>query len=295
MTWAFPCPTGDCPSERVHRPYAKRKNSKGYIPSFSAFGDLLSGGGEGLVMHGVGEAVTVIPWVADEIAALDLPEAIRRVRNIVSARGSTDQKLGTRQHAAGEAFANGEGWTEPPEDELPYQADRDRLWEFVGATGRWFDARQPVVHATEFIVSDDKYVATGDLIVDIDDTCEYVDYKTHRKHKPDESGSFAKWWLQCQMISNARDLRHYHGKELVATIPWDGSGLPRPTQGRIVSIGPEGQLREYVWPIIPRDELTPFVDALAVVLAFETPKPRQVSIPKYENRPDAPVNIEAML
>ncbi len=293
----FPCPEGDCPSERVHRPYAaaRGKNRK---PSVSEFTDMIYGGGEGLVFYGAGEAAAVSYWQRDQLAEMPLEDAVTKVRNTVAAMRKTDADLGTFSHSAFEQFAAGEGWTEPTTYENGrdiYDYDRARLWEFVGGGARWFEKREPVALASEFIVADPLYVGTGDNISVIGDVVSYIDYKTHRRYKDDEKAAYGKWWLQGQMLATAPSLRHYHLGKLVCEVPWEDTGLPRPEQIMVVSIGPAGEVREYRWPVVDRAEIQPLILSLSVALAFKAPTPLQALIPKYEPRPNAPVDVEAML
>lgn len=294
--WRYPCDDPACGSfERVHRPYAKARGSN-YKPSVSAFAELVAGGGDGLVGHGAREAGYVSQWQAHTLSQLDIEDAVTKITRTVMAMRNTDAQLGTEAHKAPEAWAVGAQWLEPY---VEYEHDRDRLWNFVAGEARWWEVRQPDVLCCEFIVSNDDpdYVGTGDLIAEIDGVVTYVDWKTHRRHKPDESVSFPKWALQGNMLSLARELRHYHANKLVGSMAWDDSGLPRPTRGLVVSVGPEGQVREYGYDIDPAS--LDVVRAAATVLSFK-PAVAQltgvpVTVPKFEPRPSAPANVEAML
>lgn len=296
--WQFPCPDPEaCAlSPRMHRPYASARG-KNRVESISAFTDLVSGGGDGLVHYGAGEGATVCYWQQDAMADLEMSDYVSKVRRTVAAMRGTDADLGTYAHTAVECWANGITWTEP---EIEYDHDRQRLWNFVSGLARWWQHRQPTVLASEFIVANDDpaYVGTGDLLCVMDDVVVYVDPKTHRRHKEDEKSSFGKWQLQGNMIGAARDLRHYHGNQLITAIAWDDTDLPRPTRGLVVSVGPEGQIREYGYDIDTEATL-PLVASLSDVLAYK-PAVKQilgvpVMVPKYEPRPDAPVSVGAFL
>lgn len=295
-TWTYPCDDPACASyDRVHRPYAKARG-KNHKPSVSAFSDLVAGGGDGLVFHGAREAGTAFYWQADDLVQMPLEDAVSKVTRTVAAMRKTDADLGTAAHHAPEAWATGREWVEP---DVQYEWDRERLWNFVAGLSRWWEHRKPEVVTCEFIVSNDdpSYCGTGDMIVVLDDVVTYVDWKTHRRHKPDESGAFAKWFVQGNMLSLATELRHYHGTQLVGSMPWSESGLPRPTRGLVVSVGPEGQVREYGYNIDA--EFMPRVAAMADVLSLK-PKVEQVfgvpvTVPRFEPRPEAPVSVAAFL
>lgn len=294
--WRFPCDDPACDGwERVHRPYASARG-KNHKHSVSEFADLVAGGGDGLVFHGAREAATVAYWQRDTLAEMDLDDAVGKVTRTVAAMRKTDGDLGTSAHLAPEAWAVDAEWNENGDW---YDHDRLRLWNFVSGIARWWEHRLPVVLTCEFIVSNDdpSYVGTGDMIALIDGEVVYVDWKTHRRHKADEKAAFGKWQVQTNMLSLARDLRHYHGGKLIDTVAWDDTDLPRPTRGLIVSVGPEGQVREYGCDIDPA--MMPLVASMGAVLEFK-PQMRQllgvpIVAPKYEPRPDAPVSVDAML
>lgn len=289
--FTFPCDDPTCAEQiRVHRPYAQARG-KNHKPSVSAFCDAISGGGDGLVFHGAREAGYVSQWQAHDLAAMDIDDAVGKITRTVAAMRKTDADLGVAAHLAPECWATGAEWVEP---EDLYEWDRARLWNFVGGIARWYEKRDPEVLCCEFIVADDEYVGTGDLLAVVDGKVTYIDWKTHRRYKADEKASFGKWWLQGQMISTAARLRHYHANQLVTEIDWPES-LPRPEQIMVVSLGPEGQVAEYKWPVVARDELAPTVTSLLAAIKFKAPAPLQSVIPKFDPRPDAPVNVEAML
>lgn len=300
--WQFPCDDPACGDQpRAHRPYASARG-KNHRKSVSDFAGLVSGGGDGLVFHGARLATLACQWKRDDLAAMDLEDAVGTVRRIVAAMQQTDMDLGTHAHSAAEAFSYGIPWREP--DDL-YPDDRDRLWNFVSGIGRWWETRAPKVVACEFIVANDDppFVGTGDNIMLLDDpefgpnTPTYVDWKSHRRHKADESKSFGKWSVQCNLIGNATRVRHYHGNQLIAEIPWEESGLPRPKRAIIVSLGPHGEVREYECPIDPASLRT--ARSMLDVLEYKPDMKQRagvpVTVPKYAPRPDAPVNVEAML
>lgn len=291
--FVFPCTDPTCAEQvRVHRPYAKARGAN-YLPSISAFCDAIAGGGDGLVHYGAGEGATVAYWMqGKDDTPTDLDEYVGKVRRTVAAMRKTDADLGVAAHLAPEAWATGGAWTEPAD---LYEWDRERLWNFVGGIGRWWEQRAPEVLCCEFIVADDAYVGTGDMLAVVGGKVTYIDWKTHRRYKKDEKSSYEKWWLQGQMIANAHSLRHYHANQLVTQVEWETTGLPRPEQIMVVSIAPGGEVREYRWPVVSRDVLAPTVASLATAVAFKAPTPLQAVIPKYAPRPDAPVSLEAML
>lgn len=291
----FPCPIGDCDQHpRAHRPYAKARG-KNRKPSITELADMLSGGFEGAAFKASQITARYVLNNHDTLVTMEQPDAITKASRVHAAMWATDADMGTHAHTAAECFAAGQSYATP---ENLYEHDAERLYNFVLGLSDWMRQRQPVMLASEFIVSNDEpgYVGTGDNICLIDSEPVYVDYKTSREIKTLDNLTkykFGGWDFQCNAICLASHHRHYHGNQLVAEIPWAETGLPRPERALILLLDHDGTFREFETPI--RAEVMDTVGATTVAAAF---KPAMKIVPhksKFEPRPDAPVSVEAML
>lgn len=263
IEWKFPCEDPAC-TPAAHRPYAKARG-KNWRPTISDLAGIDTDDGldgaafkaaqiasEFALTHGIKQLAEGVPF----------DEVLLKSSRVHAARWSTDMHMGSHCHEAAEAFAIDKDYDLP---ENLFSDDEDRLFEFVSGLRKWWDAREPIVLASEFIVSrgDPRYVGTGDLIAAIDGEPVGIDFKTHREYKDDRSPKFAKWTKQLTMLGLATHIEHYHGTQKIATIPWLNSGLPRPRRWVILCLESDGTWREFETHVDPEDTeriVRPLVD-----------------------------------
>lgn len=295
--WEFPC-AGPCTVN--DRPYSRSR-----IPSVT-----------GIV--GVQDKGTPFAWSASKIAStywanhhaellrLDRDDAIERGRRAFQGEWAGSALVGSLTHLCGEAFLGGEGFDVPdmfrgkpvPDDVA------DRMPGFVEGLYRFFNDLSPVAIATEQVVrgttlSGLPYIGTFDWLVWINGVCWLLDLKTG---KPRDDLYTNENRMQLAAYRWAQNLSHWHGSKEVATLPLADT-LPTVEKTGIVKMTGQGDYQ--LFEVDTDESLMVQFDALAVVQQWMTKghkSPAPVIVSEYhdepvvfEPRPDAPVDVEAML
>lgn len=294
--FVFPC-EGPCGE-------SDRNYSRSRIPSVT-----------GIV--GVQDKGTPFAWSASKIAStywanhhaelikLDRDEAIERGRRAFQGEWSGSALVGSLSHLCGQAFLAGRGFDipdtfrgKPVPDEVA-----DRMPGFVGGLYKFFNDCDPVAIATEQVVrgttlSGIDYIGTFDWLVNIGGVVWLLDLKTG---KPRDDLYTNENRMQLAAYRYAQTLSHWHGSKEVATLPYEDA-LPRAERTGIVKMTGQGDYQ--LFEVDTDESVMDTFDALAKVQAWMTkghksPPPVIVSEaapePAYEPRPDAPVNVSAMV
>lgn len=306
--FVFPCKDGDkCPHltgvEQPARPYAYKRSGPKSVTQLLSLLDK----GEGM-QHAAARLTLETCWYAGaEFRTSTLDEAMDKYARVFKGVWSKRALLGNLTHDAIDAWARGETYTIPTEfrgDPVELDPrDEEQLAVFLGGAYAWTEARQPEVLASELIVSRDNPAIRGSLdrlqlvsLPEVGSVCALTDWKStiHVDHDPYERD----WELQLQLYGNCDVIEHWHGRDLVDTISWAESGLPRPTHGLLVNIQGDGSVREFVCEL--SEDAMRYAHALVELKSFK-PSLRQVSTlnkPEpvvYAPRPQGVVDVEGWL
>lgn len=313
--WQPPCDS--CPDVRVSRPYSRKKKTV----SVTTLVDKLPK--DGLMWGAAKESAIFAVHHQDAWRSLDADEAIERIRTHF--RGVWDQSadVGTLAHALNEHWIDGLEFDpndpahrarlhKAKDDDALYAQLLDRLPGYADGLARFWEYAQPQTIATEVVLRTDDVIGTADWITylpGLTDNVRYfdsdvwlIDEKTTSELDPDKGMYPDSWRPQLFMYQQAREVVHFHGTDEVAAWPMEDC-FPRPNRCGILHLRGDGlyQLLEVDTsaPILPK-----LVDALKVVREWglaggaQSPPPVIVSEATREPippRPDAPVNVEAML
>lgn len=313
--WEPPCES--CPTERVARPYARKRKSV----SVTTLVDKLPK--DGLKWGAAKETAIFAHDHRSEWHDLDRDAAIERLRTHFSGVWDCSADVGTLVHSVNDAWINNEEWkasTHVDRSRLHKAKDDDTLFEqllnrmppYVDGLGRFWEHAEPQTIAAEVVLRDGDVIGTADWITQLpgltdnkryyDSDVWLLDVKTTSELDPDKGMYLDSWRPQLFMYRHAAEVVHFHGTDEVAAWLLEDC-FPRPNRTGILHLRGDGlyQLLEVDTDaeILPR-----LVDALKVVREWgltgghQTPPPVVVAEAvrePIEPRPEAPVNVEAML
>lgn len=293
--WTFPCP-GPC--DKSDRPYSH----SGIVSTTAAIG--VQDKGTPFAWSASKIASTYWANHAQELLRLDRDEAIERGRRAFQGEWAGSALVGSLTHECGQAFFDGKGWDVPDTFRgKPVPQDvADRMPGYVEGLYAFFNDLEPIAVATEQTVAGttpqgDPYVGSFDWLVTIDGEVWLLDLKTG---KPRDDLYTNENRLQLASYRYADELTHWHKRTQVAALPWD-EHLPRPEKTGIVKMTGQGDYE--LFNVDSSPELMAQFGACVQIHRWmnkehKSPAPVIVAERKREPippRPDAPVNVEAML
>jgi hypothetical protein len=308
--WTPPC--DKCPTERVSRPYSRKRKSV----SVTTLVDKLPK--DGLMWGAAKETAIFAVQHQSAWRGLDEAEAIERLRTHFRGVWDASADVGTLTHTVNEHWIDGlemdpadpkhrERLHKAKDDDTLYDQLLDRMPGYVEGLGKFWQAADPQTIATEVVLRTGDVIGTTDWITHLpgltdgvrffDSDVWILDVKTTSELDPEKGMYPDAWRPQLFMYATAREVVHFHGTDEVAAWPMEDC-FPRPNRAGILHLRGDG-LYQLIEVDITAPLLPELVEALKVVhrwgltAGYKTPAPVVVSEATREAippRPSAPAS-----